>query len=152
LKGLYKIEAVHGQLYVYEDRLVIKRDGYNAKLTHGLKGDKTIFLKNIVSVEYKKAGRFIVGFLQFGIKGGMESKGGLMDATKDENTVTFKSEHNATAEKIKKYIESYEPPKEMPVGINQLSAADEIMKFKQLLDNGIITQEQFEEQKSKLLK
>ena len=34
---------------------------------------------------------------------------------------------------------------------NSISAADEIMKFKQLLDGGIITQEEFNEKKKQLL-
>ncbi|MCI8482409.1 MAG: SHOCT domain-containing protein [Clostridia bacterium] len=34
----------------------------------------------------------------------------------------------------------------------KLSSADEIMKFKQLLDDGIITQEEFERKKKELLK
>lgn len=34
----------------------------------------------------------------------------------------------------------------------QLSSADEILKFKQLLDQGIITQEEFEKKKKELLK
>ena len=36
--------------------------------------------------------------------------------------------------------------------VQNMSTADEIMKFKKLLDNGIITKEEFEEQKRKLLK
>ena len=35
---------------------------------------------------------------------------------------------------------------------SSLSNAEEIMKFKQLLDNGIITQEEFEKKKQELLK
>ncbi len=38
------------------------------------------------------------------------------------------------------------------LSINKLSEADEIMKFKELLDQGIITQEEFEKQKRKLLR
>lgn len=42
---------------------------------------------------------------------------------------------------------------ELPQGraAENLSSADEIMKFKQLLDNGIITQEEFEQKKKQLL-
>jgi hypothetical protein len=36
--------------------------------------------------------------------------------------------------------------------VQNMSTADEIMKFKKLLDDGIITKEEFEEQKRKLLK
>ena len=49
------------------------------------------------------------------------------------------------ANKEKKRTVQYAP-------VQNMSAADEIMKFKKLLDNGIITREEFEEQKRKLLK
>lgn len=49
------------------------------------------------------------------------------------------------ANKEKKRTVQYAP-------VQNMSAADEIMKFKKLLDNGIITREEFEEQKQKLLK
>lgn len=35
--------------------------------------------------------------------------------------------------------------------VNQVSAADEILKFKNLLDQGIITQEEFDKKKKELL-
>ncbi|WP_081112366.1 SHOCT domain-containing protein [Fusobacterium necrophorum] len=37
------------------------------------------------------------------------------------------------------------------VSINQTSAADEILKFKNLLDQGIITQDEFDKKKKELL-
>ncbi|MDE7100544.1 MAG: SHOCT domain-containing protein [Anaeroplasmataceae bacterium] len=37
------------------------------------------------------------------------------------------------------------------VNINQVSAADELKKFKELLDTGIITQEEFNTKKKELL-
>ncbi|MFJ5566537.1 SHOCT domain-containing protein [Lysinibacillus xylanilyticus] len=38
-----------------------------------------------------------------------------------------------------------------PVASNQISAADEILKFKQLLDEGILTQEEFDAKKKQQL-
>jgi hypothetical protein len=44
------------------------------------------------------------GFIQFTFSGGDESKKGLFDATKDENTVMFQSKDQADFEKIRDYI------------------------------------------------
>lgn len=41
--------------------------------------------------------------------------------------------------------------KNAPVVVNNLSAADEIKKYKELLDLGIITQEEFDQKKKQLL-
>ncbi|MFJ8459194.1 SHOCT domain-containing protein [Lysinibacillus xylanilyticus] len=38
-----------------------------------------------------------------------------------------------------------------PVAQNQISAADEILKFKKLLDDGILTKEEFDAKKKQLL-
>ena len=84
-------------------------------MNQGIKGEKTIPLKSITSIQLKKPG-MTNGYIQFGILGGIESKSGVFNATKDENSV-----------------------------------ADELLKLKQLLDLGVITDDEFEQQKSKLL-
>ncbi len=43
---------------------------------------------------------------------------------------------------------SYEPPK----AVQPVSIADELIKLKQLLDAGVLTKEEFDEQKSKLMR
>ena len=40
---------------------------------------------------------------------------------------------------------------DQPTVVNTFSAADEIMKFKQLFDAGVITENEFEEKKKQLL-
>lgn len=54
---------------------------------------------------------------------------------------------------IKEVFEKYqsEGPSQTATIINQASAADEIKKFKNLLDSGIISQEEFEAKKKQLL-
>ena len=50
------------------------------------------------------------GYIQFVLAGSRESKSGLRDALKDENTVTFNIDPknaNANAEEIKNYIEEF---------------------------------------------
>lgn len=97
------------------DKVVITRKGVINFVNQGIKGEKTIPLKSITSIQLKKPG-MTNGYIQFGILGGIESKSGVFNATKDENSV-----------------------------------ADELLKLKQLLDLGVITDDEFEQQKSKLL-
>ena len=69
--------------------------------------------------------------------------GGVWNATQDENTVTLKQgEQSEIGEKIKECIEKQ---------IIERSSADEIIKFKQLLDMGVITSEEFDAKKKQLL-
>ncbi|MEY9976609.1 SHOCT domain-containing protein [Lysinibacillus sp. RC79] len=54
-------------------------------------------------------------------------------------------------EKLSLFIVSEDAEETQPVVQNQISAADEILKFKQLLDEGILTQEEFDTKKKQLL-
>ena len=93
-----------GQIDLYENRIDIKRKGFMAFDLHGFDGTKTIFLKSITSIQFKEAGAMTAGFIQFTFSGGDESKKGLFDATKDENTVMFQAKEQADFEKIRDYI------------------------------------------------
>lgn len=59
------------------------------------------------------------------------------------------NEHNEYV--MDEYKKVLAKSKRKDVHTQSLSAADEIMKFKQLLDNGIITQEEFDIKKKQLL-
>ncbi len=153
-KGLkYTLKGLNGQLYVYYDKIEITRKGFFGLLNQGLKGTKTIPIAEIKSIQLKSAG-FTAGYIQFGIGGGVENRGGLQAANRDENTVTFSGNlQNKQAKDIKNYIENIIVKERnlQKTEIQSISYADEIKKFKNLLDEGIITQEEFEVKKKQLL-
>lgn len=82
-------KGVNGQLEVEGDWVTIKRKGAMAKLTQGMKGEKRIPIANVTSVQFKPANRVTNGYIQFSMTGSSENKGGIRDATKDENSVMF---------------------------------------------------------------
>lgn len=144
------LDGVNGQIQMHDDHLVITRNGFGAKLMHGFtKGEKTIYFEDITSIQLKEGG-LANGYIQFTIPGGNERLKGLLNAKNDENSVIFKKSENEKALKIKNFIERKKKATRKPQ--QSFSVADEISKLKLLMDSGIITQEQFEEQKSKLLK
>lgn len=121
------------------------------------KRQKAIPIRNITSVEVKKPGAVAVGFIQFSIAGGavrdssFKVTGGAFDAAQDENSVLFADKKSyEIAQQIKEYIESYtEAP--APAAGAEFSAADEIVKLKSLMDQGVINTEEFEAKKRQLL-
>jgi hypothetical protein len=120
------------------------------------KREKTIAIRNVSSVEVKRPGGF-AGFVQFSIAGGKARdssytlSGGAVDAAKDENSVLFFGMDNyETALKIKAFVESW-ADKPTSTLSNPVSAADEIRKLKALVDEGLITQDEFEQKKRQLL-
>lgn len=147
----YTLNGVNGQLKIYDDKLIISRKGFLAFATQGIKGDKTIPLSSIYSVQFKEGSFWLNGYIQIGLGGSVESTKGIFDATKDENTIMFNKAHNLEASKIKNFIEKFILERNNNSSNNQTSIADEILKFKSLLDSGIISQEEFDKKKQQLL-
>ena len=145
-------------LYCYADRVVISHRGALNAFAMGIKGDKTIYYTDITSVQYKQPGKIAGGYLQFSLPGGNENRGGLLSAMSDENTIAIISQPQimAQAEKAVEFlnqkIREVKTRAQQPAAVvQQVSAADELKKFKELLDMGAITQEEFDAKKKQLL-
>jgi hypothetical protein len=149
----YFLKGVGGQLSVEEDFIVIKPKGALGFMTHGLKGEKRIPIRSISAVQLKKGTIATSGYIQFSFGGGKENKGGLWDATSDENTILFPKKKNALALEIRSYIEERLMSYVNPIAgtPTPVSAADEILKYANLLDQGHITEEEFNQKKRSLL-
>ena len=147
----YKLEGVNGQLTVYENKIVIERNNLQGFLGQGLAGTKTIPMSAIQSVQFRKGGA-IRGFIQFTVIGGIEKQGGVSAAVNDENSVILTKECNELAQEITNYIENKILEHSTPTTVvQQMSVADELKKFNDLLDRGVISQEEFEAKKKQLL-
>jgi len=139
-------KGVGGSLELLDDRLIIRRTMVLG-LLHGLAGEKTIPYTNITAVQFKRAG-IVNGYIQFTIAGGNESRKGAWEAVKDENTLIFSD--NETFGKARDLIEGKIAPRNAQQGPPQ-STAQELEKLASLLDRGLLTRQEFEQQKSVLL-
>lgn len=150
---LYKFSGLNGKVELYSDKVIIKRRGlYAAFVLRHIKGDKTIFFNQISGIQFKRGG-FFKGYIQFTIPGGNENLKGAYGATHDENSVTFTYRQNREAEILKKRLEELIASQSKPQTYNteKASATEEIRKYKQLFDDGIITEEEYKNKKSQLL-
>lgn len=142
-------KGIGGSLELLEDRLIIRRSAILGILTHGFKGEKSIPYSAITAVQFKRAG-FASGYIQFTLGGSNESSKGLWDATKDENTLMFGD--NEVFENARKFVEDRMGIRPVvPQMVATESVADSLEKLATLRDRGILTAEEFEEQKAKLL-
>jgi len=148
-KILKEAKGVNGQLELMESKIRIKRKGAISLLAQGLKGEKEILIKQISSIQFKKAGNLTNGYIQFAFLGGQEAKGSLFQATKDENTIMFKKSQQPDFEEIKSMIETRmaepESKKVAGRGINDLE------KLAELKEKGIISEEEFNAKKKQIL-
>lgn len=142
------------KIVLHEGSMTISRPGIMSKFSHGFSGEKTVLFSQISAIQIKKAG-FARGYIQFVMAGTKEGKSGaIFGDSKDENIVYFASgfnnkKVNDSAEEIKNIIEKYNLKSNN--NTSNLSSADEILKYKKLLDQNIITQEEFEAKKKELL-
>ena len=144
-------KGTNGQIEFDGDRIKIIRKGLIALGTQGIKGDKVIPVSNIISVQFKIPGKLFNGYIQFATASGENSKS-MMSATSDENSVFFEKKQLESFETIRNAVEAAITSQSSAQGsTNFLSTADEILKLKQLLDQGILTEEEFKQAKKNLL-
>jgi len=145
---LIQAQGQGGEVDVYDEKIAIRRKGVLAFLNHGMKGDKEVPISKITSIQFKQAGTFINGYIQFSLPGGNESRGGAWAATKDENTIMFTKQQAPNFEKAKEMLDKkiYDNP-----DASSKSGFDEIEKLAELKKKGIITKEEFEAKKKQLL-
>lgn len=148
----------HVILTADDNGITITRKGLRSFANRGSNGAQTIPYKSIISVDYKPASGpagMIGGHINFVTAAGNQNTGGFGsfgmfgggDYNK-ANSVVFR-DHNKKIEEIKNIVEQKINQANEP--IQSISSADEIAKFKKLLDDGTITQEEFDAKKKQLL-
>ena len=146
-------QGTNGSVEFRGNHITIKRKGLANVLTQGIQGDKTIPLSSITAVQFRPAGSMIAGLIQFSIVGGREFRGGMLEATKDENAVMFDRSQEAAFVALRDVVQSVisaqaTPPAQAMAGS---SRADELLKLASLLEKGHLSRDEFETVKRELL-
>ena len=146
-------------LDVYENKVVFTSTQSTSTMVTGLvfgtsvtQGEKSIYYKDAIGVQYKPSA-IADGYIQI-----ETAAGGVSTSSSQysgENAIQFSGKaKNEEAEIIVAFIrKQIEDIKNAPVGgiVQQLSPAEELKKFKELLELGVITQEEFDAKKKQLL-
>lgn len=155
MEPIYKATSVQGQtLLVYEDGVILTSRGN--KSMEELSADlRSIYYSELISMKFKNCGWF-PGSLEFNVKGSEKRLASLSAGTSSEtkfafgNASLYDNKTLATLmEKIHVYIQLRID--EYQVQTQVASVADEILKFKYLLDQGILNKEEFDKKKKELL-
>ncbi|MBP3261508.1 SHOCT domain-containing protein [Pseudobutyrivibrio sp.] len=167
--GIASVKGINGTIYVYDDRVEIERAGFTAKMYIN-SGTKIFYYKDITAVDYKRV-TMSGGFIHFRTSGSVTSAPNLNlaavltfdspewnAALRNENGVLFNKPRQADeVENVYNVImQKWETARAASIStgntiVQEVSAADEIRKFKQLLDDGIISQSEFDAKKKQLL-
>ena len=147
----------NGQIQFDGQTVTITRKGILGRLSVG-KGEKRFHISQISSVQWKPAGPFVNGFIAFSAAGGNErrSKFGSQtsSAAHDENSVIFTTKQKTAFEELRAAVEAAiaahhgrGPAAPAPAA----STADELGKLATLRDQGVISDDEFQRQKQRLL-
>ena len=149
----YFVDLLRSTLHVYDDYCEISGKAGTLNRT---KGTKKLYYSDLTSVQFKLPGGFFAGYIQFEYPGSDTTNKSPYES---ENAVVFNKKDNIKLmEEIYNFVErrisEEKQAKRTPVGtvIQQAtSPAEELKKMKELLDMGIITQEEFDAKKKQLL-
>lgn len=142
----FYIEHNMGWLRVYEDRMEVANQQFAFIKSTGVA--TTIMYKDINAIRFKKAGwtqgEFIVDYTGSTLRM-------VYGAPTIGKAKQLGEEMEAAYNYIMERIEYYRQHKDEAVGKQAISPADELKKFKELLDMGAITQEEFDAKKKQIL-
>ena len=157
---LLSLKGLNGILKIYNDRVTISRKTAMGFMMQGIKGDRDIYFKDIKSIEFKKATMLANGYIQFITNAELATNqkvgilGTSLEASKDPNAIIVRAFNKET---VNTSVDAYELAtsllgKSKENGSTSPSKTNELREYKSLLDDGIITQEEFDAKKKELLK
>ena len=161
---IMRVKGTNGSLVVYEDHVYFERksllgniDAVSRGNDTGYNSEKGIPFEYILGVEWNKASLLRNGYISLNIEGEIKNMSGLKGAANNASSLVFFPGANADAEKVVNYLEDIvkanKEKKQHVVVDNQPSnsLSDELLKLKQLHDDGILDDEEFKAAKTKLL-
>ena len=146
-------------LTLYDKKVVIEHIGTQAKIV-GIAGEHSFMIKDIIGVEMNKGGTLgSRGSIFFNHKGSQEMHDDTtmgMDSLKkagSKNAVLFESKDYDSFKVFQNKVEEMmgQSQDSSATVVNQLSIPDEIKKISDLKEQGILTEEEFQEKKKILL-
>jgi hypothetical protein len=144
-------KGVNGQLSFDGSTVVIRREGFFGRATHG-RSDKALSVKSIGAVQFKPANALVNGHIQFSVSGESSKHsvgfGKSQDAAKDENAVIFTKKQAPDFEAIRDAVREAQAHGGIAPAPD---AADQLAKLAALRDQGILTDEEFTAKKAQLL-
>ena len=155
--ALWFAKGVNGQVTLLDDRIRIERKGGLAFVTYGFRGTKEILIREMTSIEYKDAGGVLNGHILFLYRGGRDVKTSVFgdnSITSNENAVIFDRNNQAAFDTLRGMLNNkmnqYNNHQQVVIQTGP-SYLDELKQLAELRDAGVITSDEFDQQKAKLL-
>lgn len=160
-----EFKGQNGKIIVFNDHLVISRATFGGFVSQGgFSGERKFFFKDITAIEYKRPTFFANGYIKIIVPGAKETNakvglfGSSFDSMKDQNTVVLRAFtskvgnetdriHSIIMQKLTE-VKNNQANGNVP---NSSSKMDELKKLGELKATGVLTEEEFQNEKNKLL-
>lgn len=134
--------------------ITITRKGFLARATIG-KGEKRLPLSSVSAVQWKPAGVFMNGYIEFTIGGGNENRSrfgqATADATRNENAVIFTRAQMPDFSEFRSQIEEAIGAHHAKSGMPDSAPTALLEQLADLHKKGILTDEEYRKKKASLL-
>lgn len=164
---LAEFKGLNGKIKVFDDHIILSRDTFGGFMAQGHSGDRKLFYTDITAVDYKRPSLIANGYYKFTVPGSTDTnaKVGLFGSShksmKDPNTIglrAFTSKVGDETDRIYKLImdkvteaKNKQRAAASVTISNTPSKMDELKKLAELKEAAIITEEEFQIEKQKLL-
>lgn len=150
---LYFMNGLQGTLAIYDDYIEFDFTGGKVKkYLSAFGGVKKVYYNQINSIQKRDATEVVNGTIEFELPGMSASA-----FSQNENLITYLPKYQDEADKIYDYVNNkileLNRAQTQPTQVvqNEVSPMAKIKEAKELLDMGVITQEEFDEIKAKYL-
>jgi hypothetical protein len=148
-----KIRWRNDEMELDSDRIIIRRRGMANALAVGLNGERTILISTLTAIQMKPAGLFSPGYILFSYAGSKPFLGGVIEATQDPDAFIFDPASNDQVAAFKAKVEKImrDSRQSATASNSPATLGDELRKLAELKQQGILSQEEFDMAKKKLL-
>jgi hypothetical protein len=147
-----KIVSHGDDLELSGDSVIIRKRGVANMLASGLNGERMIAISTLTGIQLKLGTWISPGYILFSYAGSKPFMGGIFAATEDPDAFIFEKELNDNVSRFRATVLKLMQESRQPQQVsNGSSLADELRKLSELKEKGILSDQEFESAKRKLL-
>lgn len=154
MEPIFQVKSGEGLLLsVYDDFIIIEPIGFLGFTRHGVSGKLTIPYKNITSIQFQPNTFLHEGFIEFYCLGHntLNQGGDVNDGAYNDTRFYFQKKELNTMLKVNEFIQDKINNKPAVKKESNGGNIQQLRELKALLDDGIITQEEFNKKKKQIL-
>ncbi|AQY22991.1 SHOCT domain-containing protein [Riemerella anatipestifer] len=162
MEKITELKGQNGKLIVYSDGIVISRETFGGFISQGgASGERKYFYKGIDAIEYKKPSIWSNGYIKILTAGTIDTNakvglfGSSLKSAKDQNTLILRAWGKSFADETESVynliMKKISEAKQDTLNVSPSSKMDELKKLGDLKASGILTEEEFQREKERIL-